>query len=48
MRKIKQLLSKLFPKEKRILETFGIAAAISVFVVLFLYLFEPFGNHSLE
>ncbi len=48
MVKIKQLLAKPFPQEESIFETFAIAAAISVFVVLFLAVFEPFGIHTLE
>lgn len=43
-----RLLNKPFPLEESLLGTFKIITAISVFVVLFLYIFEPFGLHLLE
>ena len=48
MVKIKQLLAKPFPQEESLFETFFIAAAISAFIFVFLYVFKPFGIHTLE
>jgi len=47
-KQIKHLLAKPFPQEESIFVSFKIAAAISVFVVLFLFIFKPFGMHLLE
>ena len=43
-----QLLVKPFPQEESFSETLGIITAISVFVFLFLYVFQPFGIHQVE
>ncbi|MFK8031511.1 MAG: LytTR family DNA-binding domain-containing protein [Gammaproteobacteria bacterium] len=48
MHKLKHFLNKPFPQEESLFATFKIAAAISLFVVLFLYTFKPFGLHSIE
>lgn len=48
LNKIKHLLAKPFPQEESFFETFKIAAAISVFVVVFLFVFKPFGLHLQE
>jgi len=48
MVKIKQLLANPFPQKESIFETSVIAAAISVFVVFFLVVFEPSGIYTLE
>lgn len=45
---IKQLLGRPFPQEESIFDTIRIVAAISAFVVAFLYIFKPFGIHQLE
>ncbi|GJM09876.1 MAG: hypothetical protein DHS20C11_21520 [Lysobacteraceae bacterium] len=45
---ISALLAKPFPQEESIGQTLAIAVSISLFVVVFLYVFEPFGVHQLE
>lgn len=45
---IQQLLAKPFPQEESLWSTVKIAGGISIFVAFFLYLFEPFGLHTLE
>lgn len=48
MKKILEFLQKPFPLEESKAQLFKIITAISIFVVLFLYLFKPFGLHTLE
>ena len=45
MSTLKQFLSKPFPQEESFAETLKIITAISIFVVVFLYVFKPFGIH---
>ena len=46
--KIKQFLQKPFPQEESKLQLIKLITAISVFVVIFLYLFKPFGLHLIQ
>ncbi len=43
-----QFLKKPFPQEESLFATLKLVAAISVFVVVFLYVFKPFGLHTIE
>jgi len=45
---IKQFLAKPFPQEESFQVSLKIMAFICVFVVFFLYVFKPFGIHTLE
>ncbi len=44
----RQFLAKPFPQEESFLGSVRIIALICVFVVLFLYIFKPFGIHTME
>ena len=48
MHKILGFLQKPFPLEESKAQLFKIITAISIFVMVFLYLFKPFGLHTLE
>ena len=48
MNKILEFLQKPFPLEENKVQLFKIITAISIFVLVFLYLFKPFGLHTLE
>ena len=48
MNKLQEFLQKPFPLEESKAQLFKIITAISIFVVVFLYLFKPFGLHTLE
>ena len=48
METLKNFLNKPFPQEESLYVTLRISAAISLFVVVFLYTFKPFGLHTIE
>lgn len=48
MKPILTLFSKPFPQEESFVQSLQIIAAVSIFIFVFLYVFQPFGIHLLE